>query len=215
MKITVLLGAPGVGKGTVAARIAPLLNARHVSTGAMLRDAVKAKTPSGVAAQAYMERGELVPDPVLVDMIGELLASSAPDATILLDGFPRNVAQAEALDALAASHNAVVANALCLEVGESVILDRLGGRRVCPACGEGYHIRTLPPKKDGVCDKCGAALITRVDDQPDTIRNRLAVYAEKTAPLVSWYEKAGKLLRMDASADAETVAARACALLKS
>ena len=183
MDITVLLGAPGAGKGTVAARIAPALNARHVSTGAMLREAVKAGTPAGLSAKAYMDKGELVPDQVLADMIGELLAQ-AP----------------------------TVARALSVDVTPETVLERLGGRRTCPKCGEGYHVKSLPPKVEGICDKCGAALVVRDDDKPETIRHRLAVYEEKTAPLAAWYEKAGKLVHVDGTQDADAVARDALAV---
>lgn len=207
MDLTVLLGAPGAGKGTVAARIAAPLNAKHVSTGAMLRDAVKAGTPAGLCAKAYMERGELVPDAVLADMVGDLLAAAPRDARFVLDGFPRNTNQAAMLDTLAARHNARVDLAVCIDVPLDVVLDRLGGRRVCPACGANFHVRTLAPRQAGVCDSCGASLVTRADDQPDTIRNRLAVYEEQTAPLVAWYDRVGKLRRVDGSGDADSVAA--------
>jgi len=206
MTLTVLLGAPGAGKGTVAARIAGPLQARHVSTGAMLRDAVKAGTPAGLVAKGNMARGELVPDSVLADMIGELLAAAPADARFLLDGFPRNVPQAEILSELAPRHGAEVDCAVSIEVPQEIILDRLGGRRVCPACGANFHVRTLKPRREGICDSCGAELTVRADDQPDTIRKRLAVYEEQTAPLAAWYEQRGKLRRVDGSADADAVA---------
>ena len=212
MDITVLLGAPGAGKGTVAARIAPTINARHVSTGAMLREAVKAGTPAGLSAKAYMDKGELVPDQVLADMIGELLAQAPADARFLLDGFPRNVAQAETLDRLAAAHGATVARALSVDVTTETVLERLGGRRTCPKCGAGFHVKSLPPKVEGVCDQCGATLVIRDDDRPETIRHRLAVYEEKTAPLAAWYEKAGKLVHVDGTQDADAVARDALAV---
>lgn len=214
MDITVLLGAPGAGKGTVAARIAAPLNARHVSTGAMLREAVEAGTPAGLSAKAYMAEGKLVPDEVLADMIRDLLAKTPADARILLDGYPRNTAQAEVLDALAAEHGATVARALSIDVTFDTVLQRLGGRRVCPKCSAGYHIHSLPPKIEGVCDACGAELITREDDKPETIRKRLAVYEEKTAPLAAWYEKAGKLIHVNGAQDADDVARDALAVFQ-
>ena len=124
-----------------------------------------------------------------------------------MDGFPRNVAQAEALDALASGAGAAVTLALCLDVSREALLERLGGRRVCPKCGAGYHVVALPPKKEGVCDACGAELITRLDDQPKTIAHRLEVYEEATAPVIGFYEAAGKLRRIDASGTAPEVAA--------
>ncbi len=206
MDITVLLGAPGAGKGTIATRIAEPLGARHVSTGAMLRDALQAGTPAGLAAKTYMERGELVPDDVLARLIEDLLAVSPPDAQFLLDGFPRNPAQARMLDELAARHGSRVDRAVSIDVPEDVILDRLAGRRVCPDCGANYHLRTLPSKREGLCDRCGAALVQRDDDQPETVRKRLAVHARQTAPLIDEYAARGTLLHVDGSGDADQVA---------
>ena len=206
MTLTVLLGAPGAGKGTVAARIAGPLHARHVSTGAMLRDAVKDETPAGLVAKGNMARGELVPNSVLADMIGEMLAAAPADARFLLDGFPRNVPQAEILADLAPQYGAEVDCAVLIEVPQNIILNRLGGRRVCPVCGANFHVRTLKPRREGLCDSCGAELVERMDDQPDTIRKRLAIYEEQTAPLAAWYEHRGMLRRVDGSADADSVA---------
>ena len=206
MKIIVFLGAPGAGKGTAAARLAARTSAVHVSTGAMLRDALKRGTPAGLAAKSYMESGGLVPDETLVDMIRELLTEAPKDAVFLFDGFPRNEKQAAALDMLAGEFGATVGPAVCLEVPEDVIMARLGGRRVCPSCGAGFHVESMPPKKEGICDVCGAELTVRADDRPETIRHRLEVYEKQTAPLLSWYEKAGSLRRVDASGDADAVA---------
>lgn len=206
MQIIVFLGAPGAGKGTAAVRIAEKLPAKHISTGAMLREAVKNGTPAGLAAKSYMDAGSLVPDSVLIDMIGELLTASTPDSVFLFDGFPRNESQAAALDELAVKFNAEVGPAVCIDVCEELLLKRLGGRRVCPACGAGFHVLSLPPKVEGVCDACQAALITRADDQPETIKHRLEVYEEQTAPLIEWYKKAGKLRMVDGSGDADAVA---------
>ena len=205
-KIVVFLGAPGAGKGTAAAAVAAATGARHVSTGAMLRDAVSRGTPAGREAKSFMEAGGLVPDEVLYRMVGELLSETADGTVLFFDGFPRNVAQAEALAGLAAKGGAEVAGAICLDVSKEALLARLGGRRVCPACGAGYHVATLPPKKEGVCDKCGAALVVRTDDQPATIAHRLEVYEEATAPVVGFYETSGSLRRIDASGSAAEVA---------
>ena len=207
MRIIVFLGAPGAGKGTAAAAVAKKTGARHVSTGAMLRDALARETPAGLEAKSYMESGGLVPDEVLCKMIAELLAETPKDATLFFDGFPRNEAQAAKLEELAAANGAAVSSALLLDVSREALLERLGGRRVCPKCGAGYHVKALPPKVEGVCDACGAALVTRVDDQPATIAHRLEVYESATAPVIGFYEKAGKLHRLDASGTAEEVAA--------
>ena len=206
-KIVVFHGAPGAGKGTAAAAVAPAVGARHVSTGAMLRDAVSRGTPAGVEAKSYMDAGSLVPDEVLCKMISELLAATPDGAVLFFDGFPRNVAQAEALSGLAAGGGAEVAGAVCLVVSKAALLERLGGRRVCPKCGAGYHVATLPPKREGICDKCGAELAVRADDQPATIAHRLEVYESATAPVIGFYEKAGTLRRVDASGSAAEVAA--------
>ncbi|MCL1856587.1 MAG: adenylate kinase [Kiritimatiellaeota bacterium] len=206
MKIVIFLGAPGVGKGTLAAVLAKRTGAQHVSTGAMLREAVQRKTPAGVSAKGYMDRGELVPDGVLVEMMDEFLAETPQGAMLFFDGFPRTVPQAEALDALARKFKSAVSCVICLEAAESVILDRLGGRRVCPKCGAGFHVRNVPPKQAGVCDACQSPLVIRSDDRPETIKNRLAVYAEQTAPLVAWYERQGVLKRIDASPETEIIA---------
>ena len=205
--IVVFLGAPGAGKGTAAAAVAARTGARHVSTGAMLRDAVARGTPAGLEAKSHMEAGGLVPDEVLYRMVAELLAATPDPATLFFDGFPRNEAQAAKLDELAAASGATVSSALLLDVSREALLERLGGRRVCPKCGAGYHVKALPPKVEGVCDACGAALVTRVDDQPATIAHRLEVYESATAPVIGFYEKAGKLRRLDASGTAEEVAA--------
>ena len=205
--IVVFLGAPGAGKGTAAAAVAAKTGARHVSTGAMLRDAVARGTPAGLEAKSHMEAGGLVPDEVLYKMIAELLAATPDPATLFFDGFPRNEAQAAKLEELAAANGAAVTSALLLDVSREALLERLGGRRVCPKCGAGYHVKALPPKVEGVCDACGAALVTRVDDQPATIAHRLEVYESATAPVIGFYEKAGKLRRVDASGTAEEVAA--------
>ena len=214
MDIFILLGAPGAGKGTVAALVAPAVGARHISTGAMLREAVCRKTTAGLSAKKYMDAGELVPDSVLVEMIEDLIVASPSDTIAILDGFPRTVPQAEALDSLARKHNANVKKAVCLDVPDALIMKRLGGRRVCPACGAGFHVSALPPKKEGICDMCNAELITRTDDQPETIQNRLAVYEKQTAPLINFYTKQGKLVHVDASGNVEENVPRVLAVMK-
>jgi len=151
---------------------------------------------------------------VLVAMIEELMVASPSDAVFVLDGFPRTVPQAEALDALAIRHGANVVRAICLDVPDALIMDRLGGRRVCPKCGAGFHVANIPPKRKGICDVCSAALITRADDQPETIRNRLAVYAKQTAPLIDFYARQGKLANVDASGAVEDNVPRVLAVMR-
>ncbi len=208
MDIIILLGAPGSGKGTAAERLAPRLGLRHVSSGALLRAAVAAGTPSGIEAKGYMEKGALVPDELVGRIIGEQLAAGGPDVRWLLDGFPRTVAQAGMLEEAAKKAGGTIAKALLIEVPEDVIVRRLSGRRVCPKCEAGYHVEALPPKVEGVCDKCGAALVTRPDDNEATVRNRLAVYATSTAPLAGWYEERGLLARVEGVGPADEVAER-------
>ena len=194
MEIVILLGAPGSGKGTIASRLAgedPAV--RHVSSGDLLRGAIAAGTPAGVEAKAYMDKGQLVPDALVVAMIGDVIAAEKTAETMLLDGFPRNVAQAEALE----RSGAKVRSAVLVDVPDEIIADRIAGRRTCPKCKAGYHVKALPPKVAGICDKCGAALTVRKDDNPETVKDRLVVYHRETEPLVAFYEAKGLLRRID------------------
>ena len=194
MEIVILLGAPGSGKGTIASRLAgedPAV--RHVSTGDLLRGAIAAGTPAGVEAKAYMDKGQLVPDALVFAMICDVIAAEKTAATMLLDGFPRNVAQAEALE----RSGAKVRSAVLVDVPDEIIADRIAGRRTCPKCKAGYHVKALPPKVEGICDKCGTALTVRKDDNPETVKDRLVVYHRETEPLVAYYEAKGLLRRID------------------
>ena len=194
MEIVILLGAPGSGKGTIASRLAgedP--SVRHVSSGDLLRGAIAAGTPAGTEAKAYMDKGQLVPDALVVAMIGDVIAAEKTAETMLLDGFPRNVAQAEALE----RSGAKVRSAVLVDVPAELIADRIAGRRTCPKCKAGYHVKALPPKVEGICDKCGAALTVRKDDNPETVKDRLVVYHRETEPLVAYYEAKGLLRRID------------------
>ena len=194
MEIVILLGAPGSGKGTIASRLAgedPAV--RHVSSGDLLRGAIAAGTPAGVEAKAYMDKGQLVPDALVVAMIGDVIAAEKTAKTMLLDGFPRNVAQAEALE----RSGAKVRSAVLVDVPDEIIADRIAGRRTCPKCKAGYHVKALPPKVEGVCDVCGERLVVRKDDNPETVRDRLVVYHRETEPLVAYYEAKGLLRRID------------------
>ena len=188
----VLLGAPGAGKGTQASNLAEMLQVPHISTGDIFRANMRENTPLGVKAKSYMDQGLLVPDELTVDMVMDRLAQEDCQNGYILDGFPRTIAQA---DALAAKET--LDAAVNIDVEDSAIIDRMGGRRVCPACGESYHVKYNPPKKEGVCDKCGQALIVRKDDVPETVQKRLEVYHEQTAPLISYYEKQGKLVTVN------------------
>jgi len=197
MKIVVLFGAPGSGKGTVAGRlVAADSTLRHVSSGDLLRDAGKCQTAAGVEVEGYMKRGELVPDVIIARMIGELIEKASGTRTLLLDGFPRTVAQAGLLDAMVAQHGAELTSAVLLEVPDGVLVDRIAGRRGCPKCGAGYHVTNIPPRKAGVCDVCGTGLIIRKDDNLETVKNRLAVYQAQTVPLIDFYSARGVLRRV-------------------
>src|SRR5215470_7737906 len=189
----ILLGAPGAGKGTQSKLLQEKLKVPQISTGDMLRAARQAQTPLGLQAESFMNVGKLVPDEVVIGLIRERL--SAPDCRdgFILDGFPRTVAQAEALKKLLGELGRKLDAVISLEVPEQVLLERLTGRRTCSQCGTGYHLVFSPPKYDEVCDRCGGALVQREDDREETIRQRLKVYDEQTAPLVAYYRKEGLL----------------------
>ena len=189
MKI-ILLGAPGAGKGTQAEIISKKLGIPTISTGNILRAAVKAGTPIGLEAKSYMDAGKLVPDEVIIGIIQERLAESDCANGFILDGVPRTIAQAEALDAHGIHFDAV----LSLEIADSVIGARMTGRRTCHTCGATYHIVAAPPKQEGVCDKCGGELEQRKDDQPETVKHRLEVYHNETEPLKDYYQAHGVLM---------------------
>lgn len=204
MNIVILLGAPGSGKGTIAGRLAgENANLKHVSSGDLLRGAVAKGTPAGIEAKGYMENGKLVPDSLIAQMIKDVIAETTGDVTMLLDGFPRNVAQAEILEKTGAPIRSVV----LVDVPDEIIADRIAGRRTCPKCKAGYHVKNLPPKVEGVCDSCGAELVIRKDDNPDTVKDRLSVYHRETEPLIAFYEKKGLLRRIDGNLGPEKSAA--------
>jgi len=189
----VLLGAPGAGKGTQAERIVADFGLPHISTGDMLRAAVAAGTPMGREAAKYMEAGALVPDEVVVGVVKERLAQPDAREGFLLDGFPRTVAQAEALDALLAAEGRAITHVVLIEVPDEELVQRIAGRRSCGRCGKLYNVTFDPPKVEGVCDVCGGELVQRADDNEETVRRRLAVYHEQTAPLVDYYRRRGVL----------------------
>jgi adenylate kinase len=194
MNIVILLGAPGSGKGTIASRLATENdNLKHISSGDLLRGAVAKGTPAGVEAKGYMEKGALVPDALIAQMIKDVIAETEGDVTMLLDGFPRNVAQAEILEQTGAPVKSVV----LVDVPDEIIADRIAGRRSCPKCKAGYHVKALPPKVEGICDVCGAELVIRKDDNPDTVKDRLVVYHRETEPLIAFYEGKGLLRKID------------------
>jgi len=189
----ILLGPPGAGKGTMAVRIKEALNIPHISTGDLFRAAIKNQTELGVKVKAIIDRGDLVPDELTVALVKERLSEGDTAKGYILDGFPRTAGQADALAAF--SPVDVVIN---FTVKEEEVIRRLSGRRLCRECGAGYHVEFIPPKKEGVCDKCGGELYTRDDDRIDSIKNRLKVYAASTEPLISYYTEKGLIKDVDA-----------------
>ena len=203
----VLLGGPGAGKGTQAERLAERLGIPQVSTGDLFRENLRERTELGLLAQGYMDRGELVPDEVTVAMVRERL--SRPDAArgAILDGFPRTIAQAEALEEMLDGMGAQLAAVPYIKVPEDVLLARLAGRWTCRKCGAMYHELFSPPQVPGICDKCGGELYQRPDDTPETQKRRIQVYFEQTAPLIDYYRQKGLLIEVDGRASIEEVEA--------
>ena len=198
----ILLGAPGAGKGTQSAKISEKYHIPAIATGDILRGAIKNGTELGLAAKSYIEAGKLVPDEVVIGIIREYLATDACKNGFILDGFPRSIPQAEALDAMGVRIDAV----LNLEVEDEKIVERMSGRRVC-SCGASYHVAHNPPKKEGVCDKCGEARYVRADDAAETVQNRLATFHAQTEPLKEYYSKKGILVTVQGQEDvADTTA---------
>ena len=189
----ILLGAPGAGKGTQAEILSKTLNIPTISTGNILRAAMKAGTPVGLQAKSYVEAGQLVPDDVIINIIRERLAEPDCANGYILDGVPRTIPQAEAMEALGID----IDTALSIEVEDAVIVERMGGRRTCRACGGTFHVVNNPPKVEGVCDFCGGELSIRKDDAPETVLARLATYHRETEPLKAFYEARGKLVCVD------------------
>ena len=214
MKI-VLLGPPGAGKGTQAQRLQESFGLKHLSTGDMLRAEVASSSPIGTQAKAIMERGELVPDQILIDMIAE--RTKQPDAArgILLDGFPRTVAQAEALDRMLAGRGQKLDRVIQLVVDNDAMVERIAGRYACAKCAAGYHDTNRKPKTAGVCDSCGGSqFVRRPDDKPETARTRLEAYDRQTAPLLPYYKSRGVLSEVDGMAAIDEVTRRIGTLLK-
>ncbi|MDP6822761.1 MAG: adenylate kinase [Dehalococcoidia bacterium] len=194
--LIVFLGAPGAGKGTQAKTLAGKKNLTHLATGDLLRAEVAAGTELGLAAKAFMDRGDLVPDDVMIGMIQGRLASPGSDG-LLLDGFPRTLAQAQALDEALASAGASVDQSIYFKVSEEELVRRLAGRSTCPDCQRAYHDTFNPPHRADECDDCGTSLIRREDDKADAVRNRLKVYGTQTTPVLDHYRTAGKLVEVD------------------
>ncbi|HXV19468.1 MAG TPA: adenylate kinase [Desulfuromonadales bacterium] len=201
----ILLGPPGAGKGTQAKMLTDRFGIPQISTGDILRSAVKEGTPMGVKAKAFMDAGGLVPDEVVVGIVRERLQMSDCAGGFILDGFPRTVAQADALKETLQQLGKNLDAVISLDVDVEALVERLTGRRTCKACGRGYHVKFDPPKVAGTCDVCGGVLIQRADDQEETIRKRLEVYHQQTAPLVAYYRTDSLLTSVDGMREIDTV----------
>ena len=202
MNITVFLGAPGSGKGTQAKRLAESQGFRHFSTGDMLRAAIQAGSEVGKKAKGFIDKGELVPDGVMIELIESALSHLEPSANVILDGFPRTVPQAEALDSKTAASVKIAAYFM---VDEPMLIRRLTGRRICEKCGEPFHTVFLPPKKDGICNKCGGKLIQRSDDSESVVRRRLEVFNAQNQGLLNYYGTKKKLRELNADKPVESI----------
>lgn len=201
----VLFGPPGAGKGTQAKFIVDSFKIPQISTGDMLRAAVKEQTPLGLVAKQIMESGALVPDEVVLGIVRERIVLTDCAAGFVLDGFPRTIPQADALASILHGLNRRIDHVISLDVDNSEIIQRLSGRRTCPSCGKGYHVLNDPPETVGICDACHAALIQREDDREETVQNRLAVYDQQTAPLKTYYEQAGLLRHINGSGSIQDI----------
>ncbi|WP_022778104.1 adenylate kinase [Butyrivibrio sp. AE3009] len=204
MKI-IMLGAPGAGKGTQAQMIADKYNIPHISTGDIFRANIKNGTELGKKAKEYMDKGLLVPDELTVELLLDRVANEDCKDGYVLDGFPRTIPQADVLDAELTKLGDKVDFAVNVDVPDENIVRRMSGRRACLKCGATYHIEHIPPKQEGICDKCGSELVLRADDAPETVQNRLSVYHEQTQPLIDYYDKKGILRTVDGTKDMKDV----------
>ncbi len=209
----VFLGAPGVGKGTQAEMVAAKLTIPKISTGDLLRTGVAQKTPLGLEAQQYMTRGELVPDNVVIGLVAEKISSAECEKGFILDGFPRTILQADALSGILEDQGVSLDRVIYFVIPREEVVKRLSGRRSCSACSAVYHVDYVPPKQDGRCDECGAALVQRSDDKRETVESRLVVYEEQTSPLIDYYQEKQVLAELDGAGSVEQVQERLSALL--
>lgn len=204
MKI-IMLGAPGAGKGTQAKMIAGEYNIPHISTGDIFRANIKEKTPLGIEAKAYIDKGQLVPDSLTINMLLDRIEKEDCRNGYILDGFPRTIPQAVSLDEALKEKKETITCAINVDVPDERIIARMSGRRACLSCGATYHLSYVPPKKEGICDVCGAELVLRDDDKPETVKERLGVYHKQTQPLIEYYEKQNLLLTVDGTRDVKEV----------
>ncbi len=204
MKI-IMLGAPGAGKGTQAKKIADKYQIPHISTGDIFRANIKEGTELGKKAKSYMDQGQLVPDELTLELIMDRFQNPDCENGYVLDGFPRTIPQAEALTEALAKKGETIDYAINVEVPDENIINRMGGRRACLACGSTYHIVYAPTRVEGICDRCGEKLVLRDDDKPETVKNRLNVYHNQTQPLIDYYSKQGKLAEVDGTQSMEDV----------
>jgi adenylate kinase len=196
----IFLGPPGAGKGTLAAKVASAYNIPHISTGEIFRAAIKAKTPLGLKVQSIIDSGSLVSDDITVELVKERLTQSDAKAGFILDGFPRTIPQAEALEKII-----LIDSVVNFDIADNDVVKRLSGRRVCKSCGQNYHVEFMPPKKEGSCDACGADLYIRDDDKIEAISHRLEVYRNQTAPLIDFYKNKKLLTDIDARPSTEVI----------
>ncbi|OFW56478.1 MAG: adenylate kinase [Candidatus Solincola sediminis] len=201
----ILLGAPGAGKGTQAERLSAIYGIAHISTGDILRENIREGTRLGVEAGRYMEKGELVPDKVVIDIVRERLRESDCDRGFVLDGFPRTIEQAESLKTILAEIGKPIDHAINIEVPDEVVVERLSARRVCNSCGAVKHLIYNPPRQEGICDECPGELCLRPDDNRETVRERLREYKKKTQPLIDYYQTLGLLREVDGSLEMDRV----------
>lgn len=209
----ILLGPPGAGKGTQAAKIIEKYNIPHISTGDIFRKNIKEGTKLGKKAQEYMDKGELVPDSLVIEIATDRLTEDDCENGFLLDGFPRTVEQAVALDAFLGQHGKKIDHVLDIDVPKEELMTRLIGRRVCKNCGATYHVTNMPPKAEGICDKCEGELMQRADDTESTVENRIEVYNKQTKPLLDYYDRLGNIAHLNGTIGLEELFAEIVSIL--
>ncbi len=212
-RFMVMLGPPGAGKGTQAVKVAKRYSIPHISTGDIFRAAIKEGTEVGLKAKKYLDSGELVPDSVVTDIVAERINKDDCAGGFLLDGFPRTLPQAEALDEILKKGGCPLTAVLDLAVDREALVNRLTARRTCSDCGENYNLMSKKPTKEGICDKCGGTLYQRDDDKRETIENRLSVYEKQTAPLIDYYKRSGQLVSVSGEGSIDEVFERVCRAL--